>query len=153
MLKNEHEAAEKFRICLKEFTNPDTGLHREAARNDFNLKYAVPDHIPFGFHKLCGYDAHLYIRELGKKCNKDNTEVIAENKEKYISFDVKFNGKEVRKNIQLRFLDTCRFMASGLQKLASKLDDDQRKHLKEFYKGEEVSRLMRCKGVYHTRIR
>ena len=77
---------------------------------------------------------------------------------KYISFNVKINvrlaevsnkdGKEVHKNIQLRFIDSCRFMASGLDKLASNLDDDQCKHLREFYKEEEVFRLMRRKGVY-----
>ena len=39
-------------------------------------------------------------------------------------------------------------MALGLDKLASNLDDDQCKHLREFYKEEEVFRLMRRKGVY-----
>ena len=53
----------------------------------------------------------------------------SENKEKYINFNVKINvklagvsnedGKEVRKNIQLRFIDSCRFMASSLDKLSS----------------------------------
>ena len=99
------------------------------------------------FHNLSGYDAHLFIKELGKKFNKNNIGVIAENKEKYISFNVKINvklagvqngagtevckinvkfagvkngaGTEVCKNIQLRFTDSCRFMASSLDKLAS----------------------------------
>ena len=110
------------------------------------------------FHNLSGYDAHLFIKELGKKFNKNDIGVMAENKEKYISFNVKINvklsgvsnedGKEVRKNIQLRFIDSCRFMASSLDKLASNLDDDQCKHLREFYKEEEVFRLMRRKVVY-----
>ena len=39
-------------------------------------------------------------------------------------------------------------MALGLDKLASNLDDDQCKHLREFYKEDEVFRLMRRKGVY-----
>ena len=110
------------------------------------------------FHNLSGYDAHLFIKELGRRFNKNDIGVIAENKEKYISFNVKINvklagtrnedGKEVHKNIQLRFIDSFRFMASSLDKLASNLDDDQCKNLREFYKGEDIFRLMRRKGVY-----
>ena len=83
------------------------------------------------FHNLSGYDAHLFIKELGKKFNKSDIGVIAENKEKYISFNVKINvklagvknkdGTEVCKNIQLRFIDSCRIMASSLDQLASNL--------------------------------
>ena len=49
------------------------------------------------------------------------------------SFNVKINvklagvsnkdGKEVHKNVQLRLIDSCRFMVSGLDKLASNLCD------------------------------
>ena len=83
------------------------------------------------FHELIGYDAHLFIKELGRKFNKDNIGVIGENKEKYTSFNIKINvklagvkdkdGKEVHKNIQLRFIDSFRFMASSVDKLASNL--------------------------------
>ena len=55
------------------------------------MKYKIPDHIPIVFHNLSGYDAHLFIKELGRKFNKDDIGVIAENKEKYISFNVKIN--------------------------------------------------------------
>ena len=80
------------------------------------------------FHNLSGYDAHLYIKELGKRFNKNEYGIMTGNKEKYISFNVKINvklagvnDKEVCKNIQWRFLDSCRFMASSLDKLASNL--------------------------------
>ena len=68
-----------------------TGLYRGAAHNNCNVKYQIPDHIPIVFHKLSGYDAHLFIKELGKRFNKNDIVGIAENKEKYISFNVKIN--------------------------------------------------------------
>ena len=62
---------------------------------------------------------------------KNDIGVIAENKGKYISFNVRINvelagvrdkdGKEVHKNIKLRFIDNFRFMSSSLDKLASNL--------------------------------
>ena len=168
VLKREHEAAQKCHICLKEFNDQQnrkvrghchyTGLYRGAAHNDCNLKYRMPDHIPNEFHNLSGYDVHLLIKELGKRFNKNDIRVIAENKEKYISFNVKINvklagvskkgGTEVYKNIQLRFVDSYRFMASSLDSLACNLDDDQCKNLREFYKEEEVFRVIRRKGIY-----
>ena len=71
----------------------------------------------------------MFHKELGKRFNKNNIGVNAENKKKYISFIVKVNvklacvsnrdGTEVRKNIQLRFIDSCRFVALSLDKLSS----------------------------------
>ena len=73
----------------------------------------------------------FFIKKLGRRLNKNDTGIIAENKEKYISFNVKINvklagvkykdGTEVCKNIQLRFIGSCRFMASSLDKLARNL--------------------------------
>ena len=58
----------------------------------------------------------LFIKKLGRSFNKNDIGVIAEKKEKYISFNVKINvklagvkykdGTEVCKNIQLRFKDS-----------------------------------------------
>ena len=70
---------------------------------------------------------HLFIKELGRRFNKNDIGIInyfiffiAENKEKYISFNVKINVKlggvkykdstQLHKNIQLRFTDSCRFL-------------------------------------------
>ena len=87
------------------------------------------------FHNLSGHDAHLSIKEL-----EDDIGAIAENKEKYIGFNVNINfklsgvtnedGKEVYKNIQLRFIHSCRFVASSLDKLDSNLNNDPCKNLR-----------------------
>ena len=73
----------------------------------------------------------MFIKELGRRFKRKDIGVIAENKEKYISFNVKFNVKlagvrdeddtEVCGYIQLRFIDSYRFMASSLDKVASNL--------------------------------
>ena len=85
--------------------------------------------IPIVFHSLSGYDSHLFIKELGKKFDKGKIGVIAENKDKYISFNVDVLvgkyvdelGKIKEKKIQLRFIDSMRFMASSLDELSSNL--------------------------------
>ena len=134
--KREHEAAEKCHICHKEFNDLRnrkvrdhyhyTGLYWGPAHNNCNLKYKILVVISTVFHNLSGYNAHLFIKELGRRFNKNDIWVIAENKEKYISFNVKINvklagvkyrdGVQVYKNIQPRFIDSCRFMTSCLDK-------------------------------------
>lgn len=77
VLKRELDAATYCHICLKSFDDCEnnrnvrdhchyTGLYRGAAYNSCNLKYRIPSHIPVIFHNLSGYDAHLFIRELGE---------------------------------------------------------------------------------------
>ena len=88
VLKREHEAAEKCHICLKGFNDSRnkkvrdhchyTSEYRGAAHNNCNLKYKIPDHIPIVFHNWSGYDAHLFFKELGRKFNKEDISVIAE---------------------------------------------------------------------------
>ena len=140
VLKGEHEAAEKYHISLKAFNDPKnkrvrdhchyTGLYRGASHNNCNMKYHIPDYTSIVFHNL-NYDAHLFIKKLRRRFIKNDFGVVAENKEKYISFDFEINVKlagvknedstEVHKNIQLRFIDSLRFMTSSLDKLASNL--------------------------------
>ena len=70
------------------------------------------------FHNLSGYDAHLFIRELG-----DHTSDMEE--EDYISFSIKVpvekyidkEGNEKDKLIELRFIDSLKFMSSSLDSL------------------------------------
>ena len=69
--------------------------------------YQIPSYIPVVFHNLSGYDAHLFIRELGKHSRE--MEEIAKNKEDYSSFSIKVlvnkyvdkNGEEKDKLIEL----------------------------------------------------
>ena len=91
------------------------------------MRYKIPSYIPVVFQNLSGYDAHLFIIELGKKA--DNIGVISKNKEDYITFsigvvvdkcvDKEGNGKD--KTIELRFIDSFKFMASSLDSLTNNL--------------------------------
>ena len=134
----EFNQARKCHICFKEFKkdNPKvrdhchyTGSYRGPAYRNCNLRYKIPSYIPIVLHNLSGYDAHLFIRELGKKFDKGKIGVIAENKEKYISFNVDVVvdwyedelGKIKEKKIQLRFIDSIRFMASSLDSRTNNL--------------------------------
>ena len=90
------------------------------------MRYKIPSYIPVVFQNLSGYDAHLFVRELGEETNKIG--VIAKNKEDYISFTIDVvvdeyqdKDKTKEKKIQLRFIDSMKFMASSLDSLTSNL--------------------------------
>ena len=62
-------------ICYKPFTPMNrkvrdhchyTVLCRGPAHSFCNYMYRIPSYIPVVFHNLSGYDAHLFIKELGK---------------------------------------------------------------------------------------
>ena len=95
-----------------------------------NLQYKIPSYIPIVFHNLSGYDAHLFIKQLAAYTNKESSMgVIAKNKEDYISFSIKVevdkyidkNGIEKGKEIELRLIDSFKFMSSSLDSLVNNL--------------------------------
>ena len=74
-------------ICFKQFGDSIkgpkvrdhchyTGRYRGPAHRNCNLMYRIPAYISVVFHNLSGYDAHLFIRELGRH-SRDTMEVIA----------------------------------------------------------------------------
>ncbi|XP_057290262.1 uncharacterized protein LOC130612946 [Hydractinia symbiolongicarpus] len=160
-----YENATKCHICMGEFSEHDvkvrdhchfTGKFRGSAHRECNLRYKVPNYIPVVFHNLSGYDAHLFIKELAKQHGEEGISVIVENKENIgFSTDVKVgeyigkNGetKDKDKKIQLRFIDSFGFMASGLNSLVNNLSDDQCKNLRKFFNDDEQFKIMRRKGT------
>ena len=91
------------------------------------MKRKIQNYIPVVFHNLAGYDAHLFIRELAKYTTVMG--VIAKNTEDYISFSIKVevdkyinkNGDERTKEMELRFIDSIKFMSSSLDCLVNNL--------------------------------
>ena len=71
----EFEKAKICWICQKEFGEREkkvrdhchfTGKYRGAAHNKCNLQFKKPKFTPVIFHNLSGYDAHLFVKNLGK---------------------------------------------------------------------------------------
>ena len=88
-----YEKASRCHICFKPFNskNPKvrdhchyTGHYRGPAHSLCNLRYRIPSYIPMIFHNLSGYDAHLFIIELGKHSN--DIGVIAKTKRTTLPF-------------------------------------------------------------------
>ena len=131
----EYERATKSHICFKPFSKKErrvrdhchyTGLYRGAAYSSCNLQYKIPNYIPVVFHNLAGYNAHLFKRELSKYTSCMG--VIAKNMEDYISFSIKVevdrydkDGNERTREMELRFIDSIKFMSSSLDSLVNNL--------------------------------
>ena len=130
-----------------------TGKYRGTAHTICNLRHKIPHYIPIVFRNLSGYDVDLFIRELGKKFDTGKTVVVAENKEKYISFSTDVvvdsymddSGEGKERKIQLRFIDSMRFMASSLDSLTNNLVKDGQKL--NGFEDEQYELLIR-KGIY-----
>ena len=118
------------------------------------MQYKIPDYIPVVFHNLAGYDAHLFIKELAKHTNKIN--VIAKNTENYVSFSAKVEvdryidkkGNEKVKEMELRFIDSFKFMSRSLDSLVNNLAKGGYNFTGlKTYTSEQKELLIR-KGVY-----
>ena len=106
------------------------------------------------FHNLSGYDAHLFVKNLGE--TEGNIKCIPNNEEKYISFskeivvdDYEKDGKKVEVKHVIRFLDSFKFMASSLNGLAGNLaKSDLSKFIQTKKEFGEKYELMTKKGIY-----
>ena len=134
-----------------------TGHYRGPAHMKYNLQYKIPSYIPIVFHNLSGYDAHLFITELAAS-STDGAKigVIAKNKEDYISSSIKVevnkyidkNGKEKSKEIELRFIDSFKFMSSSLDSLVKNLARRGGKFFRFEEYNENQYKLLIQKGIY-----
>ena len=134
-----YKISERCYICFKPFNedNPKvrdhchyTGRYRSPAHMKCNLQYKIPSYIPIVFHNLSGYDAHLFKKELAASVSGGaRTGVIAKDKEDYITFSIRAavdrqvdkNGVEKDKEIELRFIDSFKFMSSSLDSVTNNL--------------------------------
>ena len=94
-----YKSSRECHICYKPFNPEDpkvrdhcqyTDCYRGPAHRNCNLRYRIPSYIPVIFHNLSGYDAHLFIKELGKHCN--DIGVIAKTKRTTLPFRLKLQS-------------------------------------------------------------
>ena len=102
-----------------------TGKYLGATHSICNLNRKNSNFLPVFFHILCGYDIHLFIKDLAAtdKSVKNSIDCIPNTKEQCISASkyILVNGK--RKEV--RFIDRFKFVNSSLVNLASKLKSEQ----------------------------
>lgn len=109
-----------------------SGKFRGPAHSVCNINYRNPKFVPVFFHNLSGYDAHLFIKQFGDDARSIN--LIPNTEEKYISFSkaLHFSVNLEPKYIQLRFIDSFRFLSSSLETLAGNLNSNQFTELAKF---------------------
>ena len=123
-----------FRFCEKEILSDKvrdhchlTGKYRGPAHKNCNINVSQDqsNFIPFIFHNFRKYDCHIFFKKLvDKKNDKVKFEIIPKTNEEYIS--VTYGC--------LRFIDSYRFLSSGLDSLVRTLldkSDKTWKNLKE----------------------
>ena len=159
----DYKGVSSCHICFKPFKEDNrkvgdhyhyNGIYRGVAHLLCNLQYKIPSYIPVLFHNLSGYEAHMFIKELAK-C-RSRMGVITKDKEDYISFSVSVEvGKYIDKNreeksreIDLRFIDSLKFMSSSLDSLVNNLAcrGDEFFGFKDYK--ESQYKLLIQKGIY-----
>ena len=112
-----------------------TGNFRGPAHNKCNVNVTQDqsNFIPFLFHNFSNYDCHMFFKKLlDKKMKKVKFEIIPKTNEEYIS--VTYGC--------IRFIDSYRFLTSGLDSLVRTLVDNNHKTLenskKEIVDNDEI---------------
>ena len=123
------KTATKCLICGMDFKEGDkkcrdhchfTGKYRGCAHDDCNLQFSMRYYkIPVFLHNLKNYDSHLIIERANELSERAKIDVIALNREKFITFAFK----------NLCFKDSFSFLSSSLDKLVklSKYEDGNKK--------------------------
>jgi len=153
--QEEFNKADICHICNKEFYEEErtckmlkvrdhchfTGKYRGAAHNSYNLRCRKPMILPVIFHNLQGYDSRLFIKQLAKVTGQ--LSCLPSTEEKYFSFSKKIKvddyksrrtGETVSLNLEIRFIDSFKFLQTSLANLVSNLQPSDFKNTKSIIK-------------------
>ena len=134
------------RFCEKEIISDKvrdhchlTGKYRGPAHSkcNINVTQKQSNFIPFIFHNFSNYDCHMFFKKLvDKKKDEVDFDIIPKTNEKY---------KSVTYGC-IRFIDSYRFLSSGLDSLVKTLVDNSQKTLenlkKEIVDNDEILNII-----------
>ena len=103
-----------------------SGEFRSAEFNECKLNWKQPTFVPIVFHNLSNYIAPLFIEKSGDVTS--TLKLIPSNEEKHISF-----SKCLPNGLELRILDSYRFLAYSLETLSSNSKDKQLRETKKYF--------------------
>ena len=127
-----------------------TGKYRGTAHSkcNINVTQKQSNFIPFIFHNFSNYDCHMFFKKLvDKKKDKVDFDIIPKTNEEYIS--VTYGC--------IRFIDSYRFLSSGLDSLVKTLVDNSHKTLgdlkKEIVDNDYILNIVTDIGEYNRTIK
>ena len=89
------------------------------------------------------YDGHIIIKDIATKID-GRTDLLAQNMENYISFTKYIRGT----NVNLRFLDSYRFMQASIDTLATNLTEKKILEREFSHLNQQQLQLLSRKGVF-----
>ena len=145
------------RFCEKEILSDKvrdhchlTGKYRGPAHSTCNIKVTQKqcNFLPFIFHNFSNYDCHMFFKKLvDKKKDRVDFEIIPKTNEEYIS--VTYGC--------IRFIDSYRFLSSGLDALVKTLVDNSNKTLgdikEEIVDNDYILKIVTDIGEYNRTIK
>ena len=152
-------------ICKKELDGDKvldhchfTGKYRGAAHKACNLSLKMPNFMPMFCHNLSGYDTHLFFRALAAKPGW--VTCIPTSFEKFISISKKITvytyiykaGKRKDKVVEIRFLDSIRFMQDSLANLVSNVPPESFEILKNILSQTKTIQIITSKWCIPLRL-
>ena len=147
---HDHYTGENYGAAHLDCNARDGGCHRRLS-------------IPILFHNLSRYDGHIIVRALESMGDVKNIRIIPKTEEEYMSIQISVNIGNNR-IIDLKFLDSYRFLSTSLDELSSNLLSEGRskfkyltKHVrKELYDSlfwdeeTEIAETIACEQVSDT---
>ena len=131
-----------------------TGKYEEAVCDKCERRMCEQKFVPVYFHNLEGYDSHLFVKSLG--LSEGDIKCIPKTDEKYISFSknvvvsayVNDKGEEKPIFMEMRFLDSLKFLGKSLDSMVKTLEENQFETLTQQMMSVSHLKLLKRKGVF-----